>query len=122
MRHEHHGDIAFHLAGSLAAEPLEATPCSAERVMPVANLLDLVHDAFVMGNATQLHQVIMNLCSNSIHAMKAGGPLRVAITPLVYAIVTDVGGTIDVKSAPDEGSTFAIYIPQADAIAATVAA
>ena len=34
----------------------------------------------VGGDATQLHQVIMNLCSNSIHAMKAGGILRVAIT------------------------------------------
>jgi len=34
----------------------------------------------VGGDATQLHQVIMNLCSNSIHAMKAGGIMRVAIT------------------------------------------
>jgi signal transduction histidine kinase len=126
----------------------------------------------VTGNATQIHQVVMNLCTNSIHAMKAGGPLRVAITPLdvfedcalshgtlrpagyarvsvedggcgmddatlsrifepffttkevgrgtglglalVYAIVTDFGGAIDVKSTPDEGSTFAIYIPLAD--------
>jgi signal transduction histidine kinase len=33
----------------------------------------------VMGDATQLHQVVMNLCSNAIHAMKAGGPLRVAV-------------------------------------------
>jgi PAS domain S-box-containing protein len=126
----------------------------------------------VMGNATQLHQVVMNLCTNSVHAMKAGGPLRVAITALdvfedcalshgtlrpagyarvsvedggcgmdeatlsrifepffttkevgrgtglglalVYAIVADFGGAIDVKSTPDEGSTFAIYIPLAD--------
>ena len=123
----------------------------------------------VMSDATQLHQVVMNLCSNSIHAMKAGGPLRVAIVALdvveecalshgtlrpcryarvsvedggcgmddatlehifepffttkevgrgtglglalVYAIVSDLGGAIDVKSEPDEGSTFAIYIP-----------
>ena len=129
----------------------------------------------VMGNATQLHQVVMNLCSNSIHAMKAGGPLRVAITALdvfedcalshgtlrqggyarvsvedggcgmdeatlgrifepffttkevgrgtglglalVFAIVTDLGGAIDVKSAPDDGSTFAIYLPLVDAMA-----
>jgi PAS domain S-box-containing protein len=126
----------------------------------------------VMGDATRLHQVVMNLCSNSIHAMKAGGPLRVAITPLdvcaacalshgtlrpgdyvrvsvedggcgmdeatlarifepffttkevgrgtglglalVYAIVTDFGGAIDVKSAVDEGTTFSIYMPLAD--------
>ena len=37
----------------------------------------------VLGDVTQLHQIVMNLCSNSIHAMKAGGPLRVAITPAV---------------------------------------
>ena len=116
----------------------------------------------VMGDATQLHQVVMNLCSNAIHAMKAGGPLRVAITPmevgaertlshgtlrpgsyvcvsvedrgcgmddatlgrifepffttkefghgtglglaLVYAIVTDLEGAIDVMSTLEEGS------------------
>jgi Histidine kinase-, DNA gyrase B-, and HSP90-like ATPase len=36
---------------------------------------------------------------------------------LVYAIVTDFAGAIDVKSAPNQGSTFAIYLPLADAIA-----
>ena len=133
-----------------------------------------------MGDATQLHQIVMNLCSNAIHAMKAGGPLRVAVAPLdvgadralshgtlkpgryvrlsvedggcgmdeatlarifepffttkevgrgtglglalVYAIVTDFGGAIDVKSVPDEGSTFSIYLPMADEPNAAVAA
>ena len=126
----------------------------------------------VMGDTTQLHQIVMNLCSNSIHAMKEGGPLRIAVTPLgvgadralshgtlkpggyvrvsiedsgcgmdeatlarifepffttkevgrgtglglalVYAIVGDFGGVIDVKSVPREGSTFSIYLPLAD--------
>jgi len=36
----------------------------------------------VMGDATQLHQIVTNLCSNAIHAMKAGGLLRVAVTPV----------------------------------------
>ena len=40
---------------------------------------------------------------------------------LVQAIVSDFGGVIDVKSVPDEGSTFSIYIPVADATNATVA-
>jgi signal transduction histidine kinase len=33
---------------------------------------------------------------------------------MVEAIVTDLGGAIDVKSARDQGSTFAIYLPLAE--------
>jgi len=132
------------------------------------------------GDATRLHQIVMNLCSNAIHAMTGGGTLHVAVTALeihaeralshgtlrpgryarvsiedggcgmdkatlarifepffttkeagrgtglglalVYAIVTDFGGVIDVKSAPDQGSTFAIYLPLADVTEGVVAA
>jgi signal transduction histidine kinase/CheY-like chemotaxis protein len=123
----------------------------------------------VIGDATQLHQVVMNLCSNAIQALSGGGTLRVALEAadlsaervfshgtlrparyvrltvedsgsgmdeatlsrifepffttkeigrgtglglsLVYAIVTDLAGAIDVKSALMQGSTFAIYLP-----------
>jgi predicted ATPase/signal transduction histidine kinase/GAF domain-containing protein/CheY-like chemotaxis protein len=123
----------------------------------------------VVGDATQLHQVVMNLCSNAIQATSAGGTLRVVLETtelcaeralfsgtlrpghyvrltvedsgsgmdaatlsrifepffttkeigrgtglglsLVYAIVTDAGGAIDVHSIPEQGSTFAIYLP-----------
>jgi predicted ATPase/signal transduction histidine kinase/GAF domain-containing protein/CheY-like chemotaxis protein len=122
----------------------------------------------VIGDATQLHQTVMNLCSNAIQAMPMGGALRVALEAaefpderalshgtlepgryvrlivedsgsgmdettlarifepffttkevgrgtglglsLVYAIITDWGGTIDVKSAAQQGSTFTIFL------------
>jgi CheY-like chemotaxis protein len=38
---------------------------------------------------------------------------------LVYAIVTDAGGAIDVQSAPEHGSTFTIYLAQTKAALVT---
>jgi PAS domain S-box-containing protein len=125
----------------------------------------------VIGDATQLHQVVMNLCSNAIQATSVGGTLRVALEAvelaaeralsngtlrpghyvrltvedsgsgmdaatlarifepffttketgrgtglglsLVYAIVADAGGAIDVRSILEQGSTFTIYLPRA---------
>jgi NO-binding membrane sensor protein with MHYT domain/nitrogen-specific signal transduction histidine kinase len=127
----------------------------------------------VLGDATQLHQVVMNVCRNAIQAMSATGTLRVALEAadlsaeralshgrlgpgrfvrltiqdsgsgmapetlarifepffttkeigrgtglglsLVYSIVTDTGGAIDVRSALDQGSTFTIYLARAEA-------
>jgi signal transduction histidine kinase len=131
----------------------------------------------VIGDATQLHQVVMNVCSNAIQAMNAGGTLRVALEAadlfaeralshgslapgryvrltiqdsgsgmeaatlarifepffttkeigrgtglglsLVYAIVTDAGGAIDVHSALEQGSTFDIYLARTEAALVT---
>jgi PAS domain S-box-containing protein len=128
-------------------------------------------DAAVVGDATQLHQVVMNLCTNAMHAMSGGGVLSVildrveaaspraishgalsarpyvrltvsdtgsGIAPavlermfdpffttkavgrgtglglsLVHGIVGDLGGAIDVATKPDEGTTFAIWLPLA---------
>jgi len=127
----------------------------------------------VSGDATQLHQVVMNVCRNAIQAMSATGTLRVALETadlfaeralshgtlgpgryvrltiqdsgsgmdeatlarifepffttkeigrgtglglsLVYAIVTDAGGAIDVRSTVEQGSTFTIYLARAEA-------
>jgi PAS domain S-box-containing protein len=127
---------------------------------------------FVVGDATQLHQIMMNLCTNAIHAMGARGTLRVSLEAeevteqrvfahttlqagpyarltvqdtgsgmdastlgrlfepffttkevgkgtglglsLVYGIVTDSSGAIDVKSEIGHGSRFMIYLPRVD--------
>ena len=39
----------------------------------------LAGNAAVIGDATQLHQVVMNLCTNALHAMEHGGVLSVAL-------------------------------------------
>jgi PAS domain S-box-containing protein len=36
-------------------------------------------DAAVLGDPTQIHQVVMNLCTNAIQAMKSGGQLTVSL-------------------------------------------
>src|SRR5216684_2431567 len=96
--------------GQVVAETLELLRGSlpaAIRLEASAPQLPLV----VIGDATQLHQVVMNLCSNAIQATSARGTLRGL--SLVYAIVTDAGGAIDVHSILDQGSTFTIYLPRA---------
>jgi len=137
--------------------------------LPISPLL-------VVGDATQLHQVLMNLCTNAIQAMGGNGTLRVAVEgvhfdaervlqhstlqpgpyvrltvedtgagmddatrvrifepffttkevgkgtglglSLVYGIVTDSGGAIDVTSALGRGTCFVIYLPRVDTAAA----
>ncbi|HSD43341.1 MAG TPA: PAS domain S-box protein [Burkholderiales bacterium] len=39
----------------------------------------------VVGDPTQLHQVVMNLCTNALHAMGDSGTLRVALEPVDVA-------------------------------------
>jgi signal transduction histidine kinase/CheY-like chemotaxis protein len=39
----------------------------------------LAANAAVIGDATQLHQVVMNLCTNALHAMEHGGVLSVSL-------------------------------------------
>ena len=36
-------------------------------------------DAAVLGDATQIHQVVMNLCTNAVQSMRAGGTLGVTL-------------------------------------------
>ncbi|HPO19406.1 MAG TPA: PAS domain-containing protein, partial [Rubrivivax sp.] len=63
---------------SVVAEALDAVAAS----LPVPIRLDRrleAGDAAVLGDATQVHQVVMNLCANAVQAMKAGGTLRVTL-------------------------------------------
>ena len=126
----------------------------------------------VVGDATQLHQVIMNLCTNALHAMGQSGVLTVGIgraaigerrelshgtlsageyvqlsvgdtgvgippaviarmfdpffttkpagcgtglgLAVVYGIVADLGGAIDVTTEPGVGTNFVIWLPAAE--------
>jgi signal transduction histidine kinase/CheY-like chemotaxis protein len=42
-------------------------------------LLDECSDAMVLGDPTRLHQLLMNFCTNAIHAMSEGGTLEVRL-------------------------------------------
>jgi PAS domain S-box-containing protein len=45
---------------------------------------DLSSDSWIMGNAIQIHQVLMNLCTNAAHAMEdSGGILSVSLNDVV---------------------------------------
>ncbi len=134
-------------------------------------------DATVLGDPTQLHQLVMNLCTNAAQAMQGSGTLDIALDTTeiaqdsalshgtlmagryvcltvndtgqgmdeatlerifdpffttkaagsgtglglstVHGIVTNHGGTLNLRSRPGEGSTFDIYLPWAKASAAS---
>jgi signal transduction histidine kinase/ActR/RegA family two-component response regulator len=63
---------------SVVDETLELLTASLPADVRLESRLDAV-DIAVMGDPTQFHQVVMNLCTNAIHAMARGGVLTVVI-------------------------------------------
>jgi signal transduction histidine kinase/ActR/RegA family two-component response regulator len=64
---------------SVVEETLELLAPSLPTDVRLEKRLDAI-DATVLGNATQFHQVAMNLCTNAVQAMAQGGVLTVALT------------------------------------------
>jgi signal transduction histidine kinase/ActR/RegA family two-component response regulator len=46
------------------------------------SLHGLDQPAFTMGDPTEMHQVVMNLCTNAVHAMATGGALEIRLETL----------------------------------------
>jgi predicted ATPase/signal transduction histidine kinase/GAF domain-containing protein len=69
--------VPVHVA-SVVEETLELLTASLPPDVRLERQLDAA-DTAVVGDATQLHQVAMNLCTNAVHAMGQRGVLRVAL-------------------------------------------
>jgi PAS domain S-box-containing protein len=63
---------------SIVDEALEAVTASLPPHVRLERQLS-ADDARVLGDPTQIHQVVMNLCTNGIQAMKSSGTLRVSL-------------------------------------------
>jgi predicted ATPase/signal transduction histidine kinase/CheY-like chemotaxis protein len=63
---------------SVVEETLEMLAASLPAAVRLAKRLDAA-DLAVVGDATQLHQVVMNLCTNAVHAMERAGVLTVVL-------------------------------------------
>ena len=63
---------------SVVEETLELLAASLPADVSLDRRLDAV-DTAIVGDATQFHQVVMNLCTNALHAMGPGGVLTVML-------------------------------------------
>ncbi|MGL1933297.1 MAG: ATP-binding protein [Desulfotalea sp.] len=53
-------------------------------------LKEIESSSLVMGNATQIHQILMNLCSNAVHAMEdEGGALKITLKDKIIESTID---------------------------------
>ena len=63
---------------SVVVEALEQLAASLPPAVQLEQDLE-AGDAAVLGDPTQVHQVVMNLCANAVQAMRAGGTLSVML-------------------------------------------
>ena len=63
---------------SVVVEALEMLSASLPDNIRLQQML-AAQDSAVIGDATQIHQVVLNLCTNAVHAMKSGGTLVVRL-------------------------------------------
>lgn len=68
---------------SIVAEVLEQIEASLPRGIRLERSLD-AGDAAVLGDATQIHQVVMNLCANAVQAIGSKGAVRVHVDAIDF--------------------------------------
>jgi CheY-like chemotaxis protein/two-component sensor histidine kinase len=73
------GDRAPVHVQSVVAEALDLLLPSLPAGVTLTRRLE-AGDIAVIGDATQIHQVVMNLCTNAMQAMQSGGTLSVSLT------------------------------------------
>jgi CheY-like chemotaxis protein len=83
-----------------AVEPVVAETCDLLRgALPSSILFDVrlaAGDACVIGDATQMHQIVMNLSTNALAAMHAGGRLAIAAGTLDIGVRRNLSnGTLE---------------------------
>ena len=68
---------------SVVAEALDMLSANLPDTIRVEASLDAA-DSAIVGDATQIHQVVVNLCTNAAQAMKAGGTMHVRLSVVSF--------------------------------------
>ncbi len=73
---------------AIAREALKLLRATIPTTIEIGHHLD--SDALIMGNSTQVHQVLMNICTNAVYAMEeAGGRLEINLSDTVIGNMND---------------------------------
>ncbi|WP_420997457.1 ATP-binding protein [Cupriavidus sp. 30B13] len=114
--------LTFSRSGMTLRVPVPLLPVVTETIelfkasLPARIALDVrIHapDLVVSGDATHVHQILMNLCSNAVHAMPDGGTLRVSLgaerfdRPVALSHGTVEAGEVACLSVADSGTGIA---------------